>query len=316
MTTRRWYSRDAQLLRLRTGARDPAVAISTLAENLLDEVGFDGPPFRPDILASFRGISDIRRHPMASAARLVPGDRGLIVEVNVDHSPSKQNFSIDHEITHTLLPTYSGQSVEDVVTGQFSLTSEEELLCDIGASTLLLDGRWLCPLARDAGPSLDTLFQLAETFGASLQATALKLAELNIWPCAFVMWEEGYRKNERVSEQQIALPGFHRAEGPAPKLRVATPYVSASFGRYIPMNKSADRASLVHACVESNAITRGVEVFDLGARSASFYCENIHAPYTSGGLTRLRVISLLLPDNWQSLTPSPASTIQYRLEVF
>jgi len=167
MTTRRWYSRDAQLLRLRTGARDPAVAISTLAENLLDEVGFDGPPFRPDILASFRGISDIRRHPMASAARLVPGDRGLIVEVNVDHSPSKQNFSIDHEITHTLLPTYSGQSVEDVVTGQFSLTSEEELLCDIGASTLLLDGRWLCPLARDAGPSLDTLFQLAETFGAS-----------------------------------------------------------------------------------------------------------------------------------------------------
>ncbi len=316
MTKRRWHSRDAQLLRLRTGASDPAVAISTLAENLIDDVGFDGPPFRPDILASFQGINDIRRCPMVSAARLVPSDRGLIVEVNVDHSPSKQNFSIDHEITHTLLPTYSGQSVDDVVTGQFSLSNEEELLCDIGASTLLLDGRWLRPLAQDAGPSLNTLFRLAETFEASLQATALKLAELDIWPCAFVMWEEGYRKNERVSEQQITLPGFHRAKGPAPKLRVVTPYVSASFGRYIPLNKSADRGSLVQACVESNAITRGVEVFNFGARSESLYCENIHVPYTSGGLARSRVISLLLPDSWQSRTPSPDLTIQYRLEVF
>ncbi len=189
MKSRRWISQEARALCMVTGEADPVTAITTLAAGLIDEVGLTHPPFDPRILASFRDVREIRLTNMQGAARLVPDSNALVIEVNRNHSPGKQNFSADHEVVHTLLPTYTQRLVEDVVTGTFPVSSEEELLCDIGAATLLLDPRWLLPLASDAGPSLATLLSLAELFGASLEATARKLAELDVWPCAFVTWE-------------------------------------------------------------------------------------------------------------------------------
>ncbi len=311
--TRRWHSWDAQQLRLTVNELDPIVAITKVAAGVINEAGFERPPFTPDILASFQGIRDIRRCAMPGAARLVPTGRGLTVEVNEEHCASKQNFSINHETTHTLLPSYAGQPVDDATTGHFPEASEVELLCDVGAAALLLDARWLRPLARDAGPSLHTLFFLAEMFGASLQATARALTVLDLWPCAVVLWEEGYRKSERVPEQQLFLPECQGYGRPAPKLRVACPYVSASFGHYIPENKSVGPSSLVHACLQNGDITWGKESFDFGSTQATLYCENINAPYKSGRTVRQRVISFLLPER---RLPPPVAPLQYRLEVF
>lgn len=314
MRSRRWATQEAAALCAVTGEADPVTAVGRLAAELIDEVGFDCPPFSPEILASFCGVREIRRVAMTSAGRLLPEDGALVIQVNRDHSLGKQNFTADHEVTHTLLPAYGGQRIDDAETGTFVSGREEELLCDIGAAALLLDPRHLRPLAEGAGPSIGTLVDLAALFEASLQATARQLALLDLWPCAFVFWEEGYRQGERISEDQLLLPMLRELGRPQPKLRVKIPYVAASFGAFVPGNKSVDDSSLVASCCEAIPLTFGVADFDFSGRQpVRLYCENYHAPYRCGQGFRRRVISLLLPIRLRSrraVTPGP-----YQLEA-
>lgn len=308
MKPTRWSSRVARSLVLATGALDPAAAISLLATDLIDEAAFDKPPFTPQVLASFKGVREVRERPMAGAARLMPENRELVIEVNQDHPRGRRNFSIDHEVSHILLPTYSGQAIEDASTGMFPDWSEEELLCDIGASTLLLDPRWIKPLAIERGPSIQTLFDLSGTFDASLQATAWKLADLDLWPCAFVFWEPGYRKGEAPDRSQPLIPGFEIFGLPNPKYRVAHPYGSPSFGRFVPLNKSVEPTSLVAQCADGREVTWGSEDFDLGREIVRLYCENAYAPYKAGGVARPRVVSMLLAAAPSAPSPGPSAT--------
>src|SRR5215204_5462451 len=105
-----WRSRDAQMLVQQTGEPDPVSAIVKKARDLIDDTSIAQPPFPPRILASFQGIQDVRPQSMSGAARLVPERGKLFIDVNRDHSIGKQNFSADHETSHTLLPTYALQS--------------------------------------------------------------------------------------------------------------------------------------------------------------------------------------------------------------
>lgn len=274
---------------------DPAAAIAALARDLLDEAGFAEPPFSPEVLASFRGVKEIRCTPMVSAARLVPEGGVLVIEVNEGHSSGKRNFSANHEVIHTLMPTYSNGPIDDMETGTFNNDSEEELLCDIGAAELLLDARRLRPHAEAAGASLHALSGLAAWYGASLQATARHIAQLDVWPCALVFWEEGYRKGERIREEQAALPGLERYGGPKPKFRVRNVYRSPSFRCFIPENKSVGDQSLVARCCVGEEIVWGEEDYDFGHQSVRLYGEHYHAPYWHGGVLTRRVVSLFLP---------------------
>jgi hypothetical protein len=313
MKRRQWISREAHVLCITTGERDPEVAITRLAQTLLDEAGFSSPPFDPCILASMQGIHEVRRVPMRSAARLVPECGGLAIEVNDAHSLGKQNFSADHEVVHTLVPTYTGRLVNDVVTGTFAAASEEEFLCDVGAATLLLDPRSLGPYARDAGPSITSVLFLADLFGGSLQATARQLAKLDLWPCAFVFWEQGYRTAEHISEGQMQLLGMEHVGLPQPKFRVACSYTSPSFGHHVPWNKSVGDTSLVVQCYTSNELTFGLQLFDLGSAQVRLFCENISVPYRIHGERRQRILSLLLHENWR--TKSIIAAPHYQLEI-
>lgn len=310
---RRWISLDAQLLMAQTGARNPIAAMVQVAEEVIDIAGFERPPLTPQIAASIQGVHDVRLVEMAQAGRLRPDGERLIIEVNRNHSTGKRNFTIDHEVSHTLLPTYAGAMVEDMETGSFSSSSEEERLCDIGAAALLLDRRYLLPSAIEAGPSLNTLFWLAELFGASLQSTAWRLADLDIWPCAFVFWEDGFRKADRPNAQQPLMPVFEAFGRPAPKLRVSHVYPSTEFGLYIPINKSVDDDSLVARCCGDVEFTWGVEKFDLGHTSVSLYSENRYVPYRSGPEMKRRVVTMLTRS---ALTQSSGSLVQYRMESF
>lgn len=297
MPSRKWYSHEAHSLTSITGEQDPERAITVLAQQLIDEAGFEDPPFDPAILASFQNVLEVRRSSMSSAARLFPENGHLIIEVNRDHTPEKQNFSIDHEVTHTLFPTYSNTYIDDENTGAFSISLEEEYLCDIGAATLLLDPRALEPRARDYGPSLHALVELATLFRASLQATARQLAALDVWPCAFVCWEPGVRKAEEVSKGQGFLPGFDTFGKPKEKWRIKHAYPSSSFGHFLPPNKSVDASSLVAQAAEvPDNFTMGDEYIDLERRSVKLYCQNLFAPYKRGQEIQPRVISLVLAD--------------------
>ena len=318
MRRRRWSSREAAAVCAQTELSDPVAGMQWLAAEQIDHAGFHGPPFDPEVLASMRNVRDVRRVSMSGAARLIPDGVFLRIEVNQDHTPGKQNFSIDHETSHTLIPTYANEQVDDEETGTFQDNSEEELLCDIGAAALLLDSRWLSGFAYQAGPSLAFLRGTAETFSASLEATARQLAVVAPWPAAFVFWEEGLRKKERerLPPEQLLIPQLVGLVGPQPQLRVMRCYQTESFRHFIPRNKSIPGTSLVAASGDDEPQTFGIETFDFGKSTGAIdlYCENMHAPYRRGSAVRRRVISLLLPVDQQ--TGAPESFTPYELEAF
>lgn len=318
MRAYRWQSRQAQLLCEATSTADPVQGIRLLADELIDLVVFEEPPFDPRVMASFRNIYDIRCAAMVSDARLIPDDRGMLIEVNERHSRGKQNFSADHEIAHTLMPDYTGEPISDERTGLFHSGYEEELLCDIGAAALLLNPRWLHPRAQEIGQSLSSLQSLADQFDASLEATARQLADGNVWPIAFIVWEDGVRKEHKISRDQRRLPGLESWATITPNLRVSRCYVSHSFqkhGYYIPVNKSAPESSLIIDCGPETPYARELIDFEIGQRQTSvrLSCESWYVPYRRNGEIQRRVISLVAPPTSDHLLHEPH---HYQLEAF
>lgn len=295
MRTRRWQGRDAELLCAEHDTRDPVAAMRLRASSLLEEAMLGAPPFKPELLASVQGIREVRRCSMSSAARLVPDLNGLVIEVNEQHSLGKQNFSIDHEVCHTLLPTFSADlPITDDVTGRFESAPEGEALCDIGASALLLPRSWLSEMAAAAGPTLETLFMMAKRFGASLEATARSMSELDLWPAAYVFWEPGLRKSQRVSEKQMTFLEAN-ATPSEPPLRVTVACPMKSFDYFIPMNKSVASTSIISRAAHDGEVTYGDERVDLGSgQSPTLYTESCAASYKTADGMRTRVISFLL----------------------
>lgn len=294
MTARPWGSRTAAALVAATGTSDAAQAIKQLAARLLDEAAFRKPPYAPEVLASMQNIKDVRLVEMESAARLVPDGECWYVHVNRRHSRAKRNFSVDHEVTHTLLPTYSRELIDDAVTGRFEQSPEDEWLCDIGASTLLLDERVVRPMANDFPPSLAGLKAIADTFDASLEATGRKIADVDVWRCAFVFWEEQFTAAQRNAAGQPTFAGWEDAADPVPKLRVARFYASKGFQHLLGIKRAAPEGSLVAECFRTRANVAGVELFDFGRQVVRIHAEHWYSPYTSEDGLRPRVMSLFL----------------------
>lgn len=293
------------------GETDAARAMQRRAQELLDEAEVTEPPFDLGRVASFRGVRTIREVTMSSDARLIPDGDGLAVEVNRTQTRGKRRFSIAHEVAHTLLPGYSGETVDDDTTGAYAPANEDEALCDVGAAILLLDPRRLRNCASDADPSLTTLTSLANLFDASLQATAAQLARLNVWPCAFVFWEEGYRKAEQPLRGAPLLPGLESIGPPQPKLRVRVCYPSADFPHFIAWNKSAPPTSIVVSCQRESSSLWAVETFDFGQGPVRLSCESLYAPYMAHGTRRVRVLSVFLA----STTPAPRAAAMLQADL-
>ena len=285
--TNRWTSAAAQALILATGIDHPADAMLARTAQLIDRAGLTEPPAQLELLASLQDIQAIQRVPMRGAGRLLYQPQGSIIQVNANDPPGRQNFTIAHEIAHTLLPSYSAAPADifDAHTGRFQPVREEEYLCDIGASGLLLERRWLKPHALDQGPSLATVLELARSFQASLSATAIALTNLDLWPCAIVFWEKGLRKTERAAQSATYV---------RPKLRVTLATAAPSFSIFIPRNQSASIHSSVYACFTTHQPAEGLELFRFGRVSVQLHAESRYVPYRKNGHPTPRVVSFLL----------------------
>ncbi len=289
-----WHDLQVLALSQSQGVSDPEEAIKSLCRALIDEIGASGPPFRPDILASFRGVVSVRRIPMREAGRLIPLVDGFEIEVNSNHTLEKQNFSIDHEVSHTFFAEFgSRQTKVDLETGVFNVKQEEEYLCDVGASTLLFDPRWLRPLAIKLGASSTSISELSCQFEGSLEATARALCDLDLWPCAVVFWEESIKPSQRHLVNQIAFTGFEDIKDSLPKLRVRLSWHSPSFkGRhYFPKYKSAAKDGLVYLCQMSQKATAGYEVVDSSFQQ--LWMESVYVPYRKDGVFCPRVMTVV-----------------------
>jgi Zn-dependent peptidase ImmA (M78 family) len=275
------------------GVSSPEEAITLLCKALIDEAGDCGPPFTPEILASFRGVVAVKRVPMKEAGRLIPFTSGFEIEVNSGHTKEKQNFSVNHEICHTFFIEYgSGRAKTDQETGVFNVKLEEEYLCDVGASALLFDPRWFRPSALKLGAAVASIFDLSKQFNGSLEATAMALCDLDLWPCAVVFWEKSIKPKQKHLIYQNTLPGLEDVKENLSKMRVRLSWHSPSFKQvhYFPKHKSALQDGLVYSCLASQKATRGYEAVD--SPYQQLWIDNVYVPYRKDGSLCPRVMTL------------------------
>lgn len=152
------------------------------ARRLLDKAGICRPPVDLSRLARLQGVSDIRAEPLGAIdAELVPVDSGYIIRVNAEKPEPRRRFSIAHEIAHTFFmpraTSYrNGATVSYKLRGLSHET--EERLCDEAAAEMLMPEGMFREKACADRPSIALLKELAKTFAVSLEATALRYANI------------------------------------------------------------------------------------------------------------------------------------------
>lgn len=307
MARKTWTGFVARDLMAATGVSDAQLAIRQLARGALTEAEVEAAPVDLDLVASFQGVRSIDLVEMSQAGRLIPDEGGYRIQLNASHPVPKRRFTIGHEIGHLLIPSYRRQPhhVEDIATGQFDASDasqEEEYLCDIAATELLLPDRLFRPYAQAAGCHLSAVLELATRFEASREATARRLIELDLWPCALVLWHQAYKKSEVPLSFQSTL-GVEW-DPPTPKLRVRYAVTSATFGYFIPTQLSVAHDGLLTRCFTEGGPVSGEEVLRIGkgGREVTFHVMAVARDFLSHVGPKREVLSLLLTAGEQ---PSP-----------
>jgi hypothetical protein len=158
------------------------VAIRRRARALVSEVcstiGWDGPPFNLNDLASYRGFKvrqALTGFTDLQDACVTPG----LIALNAKKPPRRRRYSVAHEIVHTLFPDYEDQLRQSgQLWRQEDDDNELERLCQIGAAELLMPAFEFAPMLESAGLTLTTVLKLHETFDASVEATVRHAVDL------------------------------------------------------------------------------------------------------------------------------------------
>ncbi len=246
----------AQFLR-QHGGDDPEAVVGRLCEELLEEAGTDI-PIDMRMLASFRDISEIKTVNQEEAGCIFFDGSRLVMQIRAQDREERRRFTIGHEINHTFFPGFREQrrSRTDSTIGRYDRSDAEEYLCDVGAAELLLPRQAI--LERlPTEINLDVVIDTAETFRATIEATALRVAALSATPTAVVVLEPGWRRAEE--EEEIRQRGLYKGllgHEPPPipkKLRVR--WAVSRYGMpAIPARKSVANDTPLAHILEMHAI--------------------------------------------------------------
>jgi hypothetical protein len=209
---------------------DEAV-MRVLCEELLDEGEVQGPPTPVEILASLRGINDIKTAEQPFAGVLAPSDNGFAVRVRQADGYGRQRFTISHETGHTLLPGFREAR-------QYRCNGEQtwlERMCDVAGAELLMPQRFFEPLMAQGDFDLDTTEELAALFEASIEAAARRAVALHPEPAMLLV----------LSDRHKPAEAGHEAELPT-KLRLDYSVRHGDWPFFMP-HKSADASGLGRA---------------------------------------------------------------------
>ncbi len=205
---RRWRIaiRDHEQLSLFEEARNAAPDLSdealmrVLCEQLLDEGEVEGPPTPVQMLASIRGITDIKVVDQPFAGVLAPGESGLAVRVRRGDGRERQRFTICHEAGHTLLPGFRQKR-------QYRCNGERtwlERMCDVAGAELLLPKRFFEPRMAAGDFDLKTVEELAWVFDASIEASARRAVNLHSEPALLLVLSDRHKPAENGREGECS----------------------------------------------------------------------------------------------------------------
>jgi IrrE N-terminal-like domain len=184
----KWVHKSVVKLMKESGNNDPVTEIKARARNLVVnalDLGWEGPPYSPIELAKLLNI-DLLPNDSVTDARLIPIEKGhLQIQYNPFQKPTRINFSVAHEIAHTLF-----SDCEETVRNREDDPNENrqlEQLCNAGAAEIQLPYAIFSNDANAVDPTINGLIELAGRYKASLESVFIRYAEVINKPCAILI---------------------------------------------------------------------------------------------------------------------------------
>lgn len=176
--------------------------VEQVARRLLAIAPRQEPPVDVVALARALGVDRILRTATVEDGRLEQRDGQISIFVRADARPTRQRFTIAHEIGHLVL----AEPGQDLVARRSQATGDrEERFCDALAAALLLPREWILRRYADAPERLETARQVADACEASLSAAVLRLRELLNWKSSLLQWRRADSGRWFLS-QAVGLP--------------------------------------------------------------------------------------------------------------
>ena len=158
------------------------------AKDLLDELGITEPSeIDLEAIAQFAGATVTRQKMIGAEARIVGLNDQAIITVNQDSLPTRQRFSIGHELGHWMYDR--GQIDMSCGTDnqeRFYTGTDKESLANEFATELLLPSSMFSPRLAKRPPRLEIVKDLAGVFTASFTATARRTVDLGAHPAMVI----------------------------------------------------------------------------------------------------------------------------------
>lgn len=165
-----WSSHVAGALCAQMGEPDPEVAIRKLILEKLAGLGNGTLPVNLEAICEELGIEKIKEEECPGAGYLCDTGEHCWIGVNLNDTEQRRRFTIAHEIVHFMLPTHKIGTHSDADPGSFSRGSEEEYLCDLGASFLLIPREQFDSLVKKALVTSGLISKVGKLFDVSLEA--------------------------------------------------------------------------------------------------------------------------------------------------
>jgi Zn-dependent peptidase ImmA (M78 family) len=158
------------------------------AKDLIDELGITEPAeIDLEAIAQYVGATVMRQKMIGAEARIVGLNDQAIITVNQDSLPTRQRFSIGHELGHWMYDR--GQIDMSCGTDKqerFYTGTDKESLANEFATELLLPSRMFRPRLAKRPPKLQVVKELAGVFSASFTATARRTVDLGAHPAIVI----------------------------------------------------------------------------------------------------------------------------------
>lgn len=152
--------------------------IIAVVEALLEKARVRMPPVDLDSISRVQGVTRVERVRMGSVLGMTTQlSSGFSIKLN-SRVPMKERFTYAHEIAHTLLTPPNWQS-GGVHRRTRTTGSSLERLCDEIAAELLMPHTWVLPVIRGGRIGAKSVLKVAGTFDTSLNAAAIRVAELS-----------------------------------------------------------------------------------------------------------------------------------------
>jgi Zn-dependent peptidase ImmA (M78 family) len=196
----KWHHKSVVKLQEEYGmqyGKDPIEIIRSLSRDLVLKAftkGWNGPPYDIIELARILGM-DVMPNDMVIDARIISQSRSkYLIEYNPLQKPVRINFSLAHEIGHSLFSDCS-ETIRNRAKSLEDSSWELEFLCNIAAAEILLPYAKFNKDANSIPLTLDGLIYLANKYNASLEAVFIRFCEVVDKPC-MVLLTQFNDKNE------------------------------------------------------------------------------------------------------------------------